>query len=127
MFECIRMQPTPVDFDAKELFKPYIAEMNLPSKVVEQGKLASLIGGFKHYCFETEHGYKAFGIRGVQVSVLIEKPNSPCALSGFDNELHSAGIEPLLTAVNPLSKSALIETAVVLLAQFHLNIKAPAS
>ena len=127
MFECVRMQPTPVDFDAKQFFKPHVAEMNLPAKVVEQGELAWLVGSFERYCFETEHRHKSVGIRGVQVAVVIEEPDSSGALSGFDNQLHSAGIEPLLTAVDPLSKSALIETTVVLLAQFHLNIKTTAS
>ncbi len=126
MSECIRVQPPPVDFDTKQLFQPDIAEMDLPAKMIEQGKLAWLVRSFKHYRLETEHRRELVCVCGIQVSVLIKESDSPGALSCFDHQLDRTGIEPLLTLVDPCGKGAVIEPSIMLLAKFHLDVETAA-
>src|SRR5262249_55416317 len=46
--------------------------------------------------------------------------------SGFDNELHCAGTEPFLTAVEPCIERLLVESAVMLFAELHLHLESTA-
>src|SRR5690349_13740774 len=67
--KCVGVQAPPVNFDAKQFFKPDIAEMDLGTKMIQQGKLAWLVGRLKDYGLETELGHKLFGVAGIQMSV----------------------------------------------------------
>ena len=106
MSECIRVQATPVDFNAKQFFQPDIAEMDVPSKMIQQGKLAWLVRGFEHYGVEPECMDKPVCVCRIQVSILIKESDSLCALSGFDDELDRARIEPFLPLVNPRGQAS---------------------
>jgi hypothetical protein len=120
------METAPVDFDAKQLFQSDIAEMHVSSKMIQKGELTCLVRSFEHYRFKSEYVDKPVCVIRIQVSILIKESNSSCAFSGFDNELNRSGIEPLLTLVNPPRQRLVVETAVVLLSKFHLNIEATA-
>src|SRR5689334_20842282 len=85
--ECVGVQTAPEDFDTKEFFEPDIAEMNVPAKVFQQGKLAGFAGRFEHDGFEPEPRHEAFREPGIQISILIKQPDSPGTLSCFDDEL----------------------------------------
>jgi len=117
------MQTSSVDLDAKQLFQSDIAEMYVPSKMIQKGELTCLVRGFEHYRLEPENINKPVCVVRIQISILIKESNSFCAFSGFDNELNRARIEPFLTLINPLGKGLVVKTAVVLLAKFHLNIE----
>src|SRR5262245_56531183 len=85
--EGIRVQATSVDFNAKQLFQPDVAEMDVSSEVIQKSKLAWLVRSFKRHCVETEYVYKPVCVVRIQVSILIKESDSLCAFSGFDNEL----------------------------------------
>ena len=124
MSECIRMQAAPVDFNAKQFFQPHVAEMNVPSKMIQKGKLAWLVRGFKHDCVEPECMYKPVCVCRIQVSIVIKQSDSLCAFSGFDDELDRTRIEPFLTLVNPRRQRPAVKATVMLLPKFHLDIEA---
>ena len=126
MSEGIRVQASPVNFNAKQLFQSDIAEMNVSSKVIQKSKLTWLVGSFKHHSVEPEYIYKPVCVVRIQVSILIKESDSLCAFSGFDNELDCTGIEPFLTLVNPRRQRPVIKTTVMLLPKFHLNLEATA-
>ena len=126
MSERIRVQAAPVDFNAEQFLQTDIAEMDVPSKMIQQGKLAWLVRGFEHDGVEPERMDKPVCVCRIQVSILIEESDSLCALPRFDDELDRTRIEPFLPLVNPRSERPVAEPAVMLLPKLHLNIEAAA-
>ena len=124
MPERIRMQATPVDLNAEQFLQTDITEMDIPSKIIQQGKLAWLVRGFEHDCVESEGTHEPLCIRGIQLSIVVEQSYSLCAFPCFNNELDGARIEPFLSLVNPPRERAVVEPAVMFLAELHLNIEA---
>src|SRR5262245_63734944 len=103
MSEGIRVQASPVNFNAKQLFQPDVAEMDVSSEVIQKSKLAWLVGSFKHHCVEPEYVNKPVCVFRIQVSIVIKEADSLCPFSGFDTELDYTGVHPLLTRVAPFS------------------------
>src|SRR5262245_40787543 len=122
MSECIRVQSSPVDFDAKQFFQSDIAKMDLSAEMIQQGKLAWFVWRFKHHSLEAEHRDKSVRICAIQSSLAIKKSNSLGALSRFDYQLDCTGVQPLLTVLNPCFKRLVTEATVMLLAELHLNV-----
>jgi len=85
--ERIRVQAASVDFDAEQLLQTDITEMDVPSKVIQQGKLARLVRGFEDDRIEPERLDKPICKCGIQVSILVEQSDSLRAFSCFDDEL----------------------------------------
>src|SRR5262249_32863095 len=85
-----------------------------------------LVGGFEHDCVKSERIDKPVCIGRIQVSILIENPDSQCAFTSFDDELNRARIEPFLPLVNPRRERAGAEPPVVFFSNLHLNIEASA-
>ena len=123
MSECIRVEAAPVDFNAEHFFQPDVTEMDASSKMIQKGKLAWLVRGFKDDGVEPECIYKAVCVCRIQKSILIKQSDSPCAFSGFDDELDRTRIEPFLALVNPRRQRLPVKTAVMLLPKLHLNVE----
>jgi hypothetical protein len=70
--ERIRVQAAPVDFNAEQFFQTDIAEMDVPSKMIQQGKLAWLGRGFEHDGVEPERMDEPVCVCRIQVCILIE-------------------------------------------------------
>src|SRR5262245_21884549 len=113
MPERARVQAAPVNLNAKQFFRTDVTEMDLPPKMVQQGKLAWLGRGFENDGRKPERANKPVGIRGVQASILIEQSDALRAFPGFDDELECAGIEPLLALVDPRRERPIAEPPVV--------------
>src|SRR5215467_8639232 len=101
LLESVGMQASSVDLDAQQFLQPHIAEVNTVAKVIEKRELARFRGRFKHYRFEPEGVDEAFGIAGVQVSVLIKQPDAFGTLTCLDDELHGTSIEPFAAGIEP--------------------------
>ena len=86
------MQPTAVDFNAQQFFQTNITEVYFTSEVVQEGELAGFVGRLEHENFMTESIDEAVGICGIEVSVLVEEPDSAGALTSFDYQLQSSGV-----------------------------------
>ena len=127
MPERIRVQAAPVDFNAKQFLQTDIAEMDVPPKMVQQGKLAWLGRGFEHDGVESERVNKPVCVCGVQVSILIEQSDS---LVRFPWLRRRVGRAPASSHSCPWSIHAesvsLVEPSVVFLPKLHLNIEAAA-
>jgi hypothetical protein len=124
--ERIRVQTASVDFNAQQFLQTDITEMDVPSKMIQEGKLAWLVRRFEHDCVEPERIDKPLCICGVQPSVLIEESDSSRAFSRFDDQLDRSGVEPFLPLVDPRSERPVAEPAVMFLPELHLNIEAAA-
>src|SRR5207244_697738 len=57
--ESVRMEPTPVNFHAKKLFQPDIAEVHFATEMVQQRKLASFVGRLEQHRIQAERLRKA--------------------------------------------------------------------
>src|SRR5215469_13390591 len=68
--ESIRMEPTPVNLYAKKLFQPDIAEVHFPAEMVQQRKLAGLVGRLEHHRSQAERLREAIGISAMEVSLV---------------------------------------------------------
>src|SRR5262245_45725248 len=120
------MQAASVDFNAEEFLQPDITEMDVPAKMIQQGKLARFVWGFEHDGVEPERLDKPVRVCGIQLSFLIEQSDAQCTFPGFDDELERTGIEPFLPLVNPRRKRPVVEPPVMLLSQLHLNVETAA-
>ena len=87
--------------------------MDVPSKMIQQGKLAWLVRRFEHDRVEPERVYKPIRIGGIEVSILIEQADPLCAFSRFDDQLEGARVEPPLPLFNPPRKRPVTESAVM--------------
>ena len=101
MSEGIRVEAASVDFNAKQFLQTDITEMDVPSKVIQQGKLARLVRGFEHDRIEPERLDKPVCKRGIQVSIVVEQSDSLRAFSCFDDQLDGTRVEPVLPLFNP--------------------------
>src|SRR5262245_4520986 len=97
--------------------------MDVPSKVIQQGKLARLVRGFEHDRIEPERLDKSICKCRVLVSILVEQSDSLRAFSCFDDQLDGTRVEPVLPLFNPRRKRPLAEPAVVFLAKLHLHVE----
>src|SRR5437879_12824034 len=88
------MEPTPVNFHAKKLFQPDIAEVHFATEMVQQRKLASFVGRLEHHRIQAERLRKASGISAMEVSLIVKKSHCFCALPGFHDQLQRSRIEP---------------------------------
>src|SRR5262249_39358471 len=124
--ERVRVQAAPVDFNAEQFLQTNVTEMDVSAKVIQQGKLAWLVGRFEDNGLKSERRNKPVCVCRIQVAILMEQPDSPRAFPGFDDELQGAGVEPLLALVDPRRERLIAEPPVVFLAELHLHIEAAA-
>src|SRR5437868_9754749 len=118
------MQPTAVDFNAQQFFQTNITEVYFTSEVVQEGELAGFVGRLEHENFMTESIDEAVGICGIEVSVLVEEPDSAGALTSFDYQLQGSSIEPAASLIDQRIDGLVVECACVLLSQFELSVEA---
>src|SRR2546430_11412854 len=78
--ESVRMEPTPVNFHAKKLFQPDIAEVHFATEMVQQRKLASFVGRLEHHRIQAERLRNAIGISAMEVSLIVKTSQFFCAL-----------------------------------------------
>src|SRR5258708_2949371 len=123
--EGIRMEPSPINFHAKKLFQPHIAEVHFAAEMVQQGKLAGFVGRFEHHRRQTERLSEAICIAAVEVSAVIKKSYLFCALPSFHDELERSRVEPPLPLLDQLSYAVVGKRSAMLLTQFELNFEAP--
>src|ERR1700738_1980771 len=123
--EGIRMEPSPVNFHAKKLFQPHIAEVHFAAEMVQQGKLARFVGRFEHHRLKAERLSEAICISAVEVPDVIKKSYLFCALPSFHDELERSRVEPPLPLLNQLSYAVVGKRSAMLLTQFELNFEAP--
>src|ERR1700719_3414077 len=123
--EGIRMEAPPVDFHAKKLLQPDIAEVHFAAEMVQQGKLAGFVGRFEHHRLEAERLSEAICICAVEVSAVIKKSYLFCALAVFHDELEGSGVEPPLPLLDQLRYAVVGKRSTMLLTQFELNFEAP--
>src|SRR5215467_5365251 len=71
--ERVGMQATPVDFHAKQLFQPYIAEPHLWSEVIQQRELARLVRGFEGDNFQIERLGETIGQPAIKIAIVVEQ------------------------------------------------------
>src|SRR6516162_1253224 len=119
----IRVQAPPVDFNAQEFFQPDITQMDLISEMIQESELAGLVRRFEHAGFKPERLDESVRKVRVEVSAVVEQSDTAGALSGLDHNLHGSSVKPSLALVDPGSQRLVAESAVVLLAQFHLHIQ----
>src|SRR5690348_5584504 len=88
------MQAAPVDLDAKQLLQPHVAQADLGPEVIQERKLARLVGSLEHDVSETESIGEAFGEVGVELAAGAEEADFVGALPGLDDELPRSRSEP---------------------------------
>src|SRR6266699_3216773 len=118
------MEPTPVNFHAKKLFQPDIAEVHFATEMVQQRKLASFVGRLEHHRIQAERLRKAIGISAMEVSLIVKKSHFFCALPGFHDQLQRSRIEPPPPLLDQLRYAVLGKRSGMLLTQLELNIQA---
>jgi hypothetical protein len=98
------MEASPIDFYLQNLLLPYIREVNLGTKVIEEGELVRLGRRLENYRTEAELLDEPVGESEVQPSFFIEETDPTRALPGLDHELYRSSIKPPLTrSVNSLT------------------------
>src|SRR5207253_10042911 len=85
--ESVRMEPTRVNFHAKKLFQPDIAEVHFATEMVQQRKLASFVGRLEHHRIQAERLRKAIGISAMEVSLIVKKSHF------FRSEEHTSELQ----------------------------------
>src|SRR5919202_5108750 len=96
------MESPPVDLHTEELLQPHVAKMHLPTKVVQERKLARLVGGLEHHNPQTEGLGEPIGEGGVEVAIGVKQTYAASALPRFHDQLARAGIEPPLPLFDQL-------------------------
>ena len=118
------MQAPPVDFHAKDFFQPHVAQVHFATEVIQQGKLAWLVGSFEHYGVKAERLCETIRIGAVEISGIVKQSHSFRALPRFHDQLERARIEPPLSLLDQLSYAIIGKRAVMFLPKLELNIEA---
>src|SRR5438105_2001623 len=98
------MKAAPEDLDAQHLFQADIAQMNLLAEMSEECELAWLIRCLKDGDFQPKRFGEAVRNSSVQGSIVGKCANPGSTLSGLNDELYRACVEPALTAVDCFSQ-----------------------
>src|ERR1700694_4417572 len=119
------MQTTTKDLNTQEFFQPHIAEMDMPSKMLQKCELARLVGRFEYSDVKPEFLGESIRIGGVQRSIIAEHSHSLSALTRFDDELHRASIKPGMPSCDCFVERLLGKWTLVLLTHFILDFETP--
>src|SRR3954451_19839123 len=119
--EGVRMQPAPVDLDAQELLEAHVGEPHLGTEVLEQRELAGLGRRLEDDVAEPERVHEALREGRLELPALVEEPDVLRALAALDDEPARAEVEPTAALLHELVHPALVERAVVLLAELELQ------
>src|SRR5438067_6429245 len=117
------MQAAAIDFDAQQFLQPHVAEVYLAPEVIEQGKLAGLVGRFKHHDVMPERLNEAVRICRIELAFSVEKPDATSALSSFNHQLQGSSVQPAATLLDEGFDGVLIKRPAVLLSQFELHVE----
>src|SRR5260370_30991158 len=117
------MQTAAVNLDAQNFFQANVAEMNFPSEMVEECKLARFIRRFENHSLEAKGFCEAIGVRGVEVSLIVKEPDSPGAFPRFHHKLQSSCVQPSLALLNQFADDGLGKGTRMLLPYFELHLR----
>jgi hypothetical protein len=95
--KCVGVEAAPVDLHAQQFFQSDIAEPNPRSEMIQERKLAGLVGRFECHGIEAEFVGEPVCQRAVEVSSFVEKPDSLGALPGLHHQFSCAGVQPAAT------------------------------
>ena len=99
--------------------------MDVRAEVIEEGELARLVRSFEDHGLEPEGVGESIRERRLQIAVVVEQPDTLGGLARFDDELHSAGVEPPPALLEQLFDDLVREPAVVLLPELELHFEPP--
>src|SRR3954471_20194466 len=122
--EGVRVQSATVDLDPQELLEAHVGEPHLRTEVLEQGELARLGGRLEDDVAEPERVDEALRERRLELPAVVEEPDVLRALTALDHEPACAEAEPPTALLHELVHPALVERAVVLLAELELQAQA---
>src|SRR4051794_38173838 len=117
------MQTLAVNLHAQYFLEAHIGYGHFGSEVAKQRKLTGLVGRFEHERFEVKRADETFGRLDIHVAGFIENTDTSRAFTRLDDEVHSSRIEPRLALLDQRADRILAERAVVLLAQFELQLE----
>ena len=113
------MQPAPVDLDTEDLLQSHVAEVDGRAEMIEQRELAALARRLEDDCVVPERIGERVGKARVQIAVFVEEADGLGALTGLDDELDRAGVEPLITLLDENLDGVVVEIVLVLLPQLE--------
>src|SRR6185369_5996579 len=122
----VRIQATPVNLHAQQLFEPDIAQPYPRPKVIEERELTRLGWRLECHDIETELDREAIRQDGAEGSGFIEKPDALGTFPSLHHQFASAGVQPAAPLSDPLLRRVRAEGAGVLLAQLKLHFESPA-
>ena len=109
------MEAAAVDFYAQNFLQPDITEVHLSTEVVQEGKLAGLVGSFEHYRVQAKRFSKTIGESGIEISCFAEQSHALSALSCFHDQLEGTSIEPSVPLLNQVTDGVFRESSGMLL------------
>src|SRR5947199_2477903 len=117
------METPPVNFHAKYFFQPHVAQVHFAAEVIQQGKLAWLIGSFEYHGVKAERLCETICVCAVEISGIVKQTYFFRALPRFHHQLECSCIQPPLSLLDQLSYAIIGKGTVMLLTKLELNIE----
>src|SRR5258706_9568608 len=118
---CVGVEAAAIDLDAQQLLEADVADVNTRAEMTQEVELAFLVGGLENGPLHAKGRREALCRVEVEPSGLVEEADRLRALTSFDDDRASAGVEPIEAGCNELRDDLVVQRAAVLVPELHLD------